>query len=426
MWKKEYEVGIELIDTQHQRLFEYAGVMAGILGKDQSDEEFRAQIKEALRFLKMYCLDHFKDEESYHAQISVENYKEHKKLHVELVKDVLEYEERVVKSDFDHDEIENFLGFVADWLINHVAGADQDLQKLAEIKAGAPGGSMWKDEYLVGVEKIDRQHRILFDFVELINITLNQPLEAYEYEKKITDAVSFLKTYCLEHFKDEEAYYEQKGYSGLEEHKELHKKLVQKLLDYEMEFGATNFAPQVVKKFLGFVLTWLIYHVAGEDQKIKEADRAEAPVEEGAGSVHDFASRAKRVLRTITGLSEKDVDFDIGYTKGVDEGYAFMVGLVDGGDKQGIGLIYSEAIALGALKAMTSMEATEINEITLSALQEISNIVSSRIADSVTESLGGKFCDIEYPVRADINDIPDGSERFLMNTTIGDMEIIVY
>ncbi|MCL2169417.1 MAG: hemerythrin domain-containing protein [Defluviitaleaceae bacterium] len=285
---------------------------------------------------------------------------------------------------------------------------------------------MWKESYKIGVEHIDRQHKQLFEYVDAMAATLKKQQSFEDYKNQIVEAIGFLKQYCVEHFKDEEAYHLEIGLKDHQAHKQLHQKLVKDVLAHEAELTGSGFAPESVKKFLGFVLTWLIYHVAGEDQKLGTKAAAKAPdTTEVSGSVQDFATRAKGVLCTVTGLSDEDISFAKS-AGSIKDGVGFKVGLVDGGGKKGVGLVYSTTIALGALKAMTSMEVDEINEITYSALQEISNIVSSRIADSVAAAAGIAFVDIEYPVQTPIEHIPKGNDSFIMKTSIGDMEVVVY
>ncbi|MCL2576163.1 MAG: bacteriohemerythrin [Defluviitaleaceae bacterium] len=279
---------------------------------------------------------------------------------------------------------------------------------------------MWKDSYTVGVGIIDRQHKELFEQVANLKAVLTQGLGFDEYKRQIGEAVQYLKKYCTEHFADEEKYYKDTGIEGIEEHRQLHIKLIQDVFDHEKRLMDSDFSPAAVREFLGFLLTWLIYHVAGEDQKFHKTIKIDEQLD---GSVMAFADRAKQVLMTITGIAEGDIKPEFDRSLHISDGVGFKVGLV-GGDKLGIGLVYSNNIVTGALKAMTGMDIGEINELAYSALQEISNIVSAKISDVLSD--GGEFVDIAYPVRADIADIPKTGDSFLMHTVIGDMEVIVY
>ena len=283
---------------------------------------------------------------------------------------------------------------------------------------------MWKDSYAIGVELLDNQHRQLFEAVEILMKTPKIDLSPKQYRGQIEKAVKFLKMYCVKHFQDEEAYHLEIGYAEREKHKKLHRKLIEGVLKHEKRLIDSDFDYGIVKKFFGFVMTGLIYHVAGEDQKLNKASVEEIAAQ-ARGSVQDFAARAKKVLRTVTGLASEDIALEVGADRRIMEGVCYTVGLV-GGQKKGIGIVFSNTIAFGALKAMTSMELTELNEVVYSALQEISNIVSSRIADAVALAKGSEFCDIDHPVRVDIADVPQGIDSFSMRTSIGDMEIVVY
>ena len=133
------------------------------------------------------------------------------------------------------------------------------------------GGVMWKDEYLIGNELIDSQHKALF-----LNATDNllqaicNPGE-YMERQNIINSLNFLKEYVIQHFSDEEDFQISIGYSGYKEHKAQHAKLAEEVLRYEKALVQSNFAHIDVKKFLAFVLRWLMVHVSQEDKQITAA-----------------------------------------------------------------------------------------------------------------------------------------------------------
>jgi len=281
---------------------------------------------------------------------------------------------------------------------------------------------MWKDSYLVGVEKIDTQHKLLFEYVDILTETLKKDLKVADYRRQIAEAVRYLKFYCIEHFRDEEAYHLEISYAEHKTHKEMHKKLIQDVLAHEEALVSSNYASGAVRGFLGFVMTWLVYHVAGEDQKLRKITQAEPKAVMSA--IEAFADKTREVLKTITGISDEDIKFAFKPSGEISDGISYKVGFCGGGDKKGVGVVFSNRIAIGALKAMAGMDIDEINEIAFSALQEISNITAARISDVISED--GEFCDIEHPIRVENGDFPKDADSFLISTTLGDMEVIVY
>ena len=133
------------------------------------------------------------------------------------------------------------------------------------------GGVMWKDEYLIGNELIDKQHKALF-----LNATDNllqaicNPGE-YMERQNIINSLNFLKEYAVQHFRDEEDFQLAIGYTGYKEHKAQHVKLAEDVVKYEKILVQSDFAHINVKKFLAFVLRWLMVHVSQDDKRITEA-----------------------------------------------------------------------------------------------------------------------------------------------------------
>ena len=125
MWKDGYLVGNELIDNQHKELFVIIRNLLLTL-KDASDKaEYKKSLIDAIVFLKGYVVQHFTDEENYMENKNFKGLELHKRFHEELTNDVLFYEKQLVDSDFSIPIVKKFLGFVNVWLIQHVAGEDQ-------------------------------------------------------------------------------------------------------------------------------------------------------------------------------------------------------------------------------------------------------------------------------------------------------------
>ena len=130
------------------------------------------------------------------------------------------------------------------------------------------GGLMWRDNYAIGVELIDEQHKALFhNATEGLLLSIQTPT-VYRHKQHCVNTITFLKKYVEQHFKDEEAYQLSIKFYGYEDHKQQHINLAQDVLEYEKELVKSNFALPVVKRFMAFVLRWLMQYVAEEDAKI--------------------------------------------------------------------------------------------------------------------------------------------------------------
>ena len=129
---------------------------------------------------------------------------------------------------------------------------------------------MWKDEYCIGVDVIDTQHKALFAKTAELAEKLEEGLE--KNKQSIIEGILFLKQYALQHFADEEAYQKSINYSGFNEHKAQHKSFIQTLLQHERALKASNFAEGDVQALMKVLSNWLVFHVANSDQKIVGKD----------------------------------------------------------------------------------------------------------------------------------------------------------
>lgn len=123
-WKKEYELGVELIDKQHQELFRAANRVLGIVDAGDDERSHRA-CEQAIKYLKTYTLQHFQDEEFYQISVGCEGYPRHKAYHDEFRKTILMQEQLMIADHFSRDSVMDFMNILADWLVNHIMKEDQ-------------------------------------------------------------------------------------------------------------------------------------------------------------------------------------------------------------------------------------------------------------------------------------------------------------
>ena len=77
---------------------------------------------------------------------------------------------------------------------------------------------IWKDEYNLGIEKVDRQHQHLFEIINKI-VDRSGPSEDTELA---CETIMEMVNYAKEHFTDEEILMQQYDYPNLEAHKKEH------------------------------------------------------------------------------------------------------------------------------------------------------------------------------------------------------------
>jgi hemerythrin len=129
---------------------------------------------------------------------------------------------------------------------------------------------IWKDKYELGVQIIDEQHKELFRRVDAFVQTLRSSVTWEEKVKKVNETLEFMNGYVVEHFRDEEEYQKEIGYPGYEAHKKIHDDMVSYVVKVTEEYEKSGFDEQLMQQFGGKLLSWLINHVAAEDQHIAD------------------------------------------------------------------------------------------------------------------------------------------------------------
>ena len=122
----------------------------------------------------------------------------------------------------------------------------------------------WKEEYCIGVEEIDAQHKSLVDLINTLNADLNNgDADKFKaFQRAAKRAVKYVQT----HFASEEKLMALHGYPELAHQKKRHTEFIRRILDDTSRFDrGDNLAPE---SFLRYLSDWLMNHIAEEDVKI--------------------------------------------------------------------------------------------------------------------------------------------------------------
>ncbi len=119
----------------------------------------------------------------------------------------------------------------------------------------------WSDEYLIGIDKIDNQHK---EFFRIAHQFFMECL-ADEGEESIHRTLKFLEDYARKHFKAEEAFMKEIKYPCIEEHSMLHIDFLKKYSDLMVEFKELGPTERMVNKVLTVVMDWLKDHIVEAD-----------------------------------------------------------------------------------------------------------------------------------------------------------------
>ena len=120
---------------------------------------------------------------------------------------------------------------------------------------------IWKDEYSVGLDSIDQQHK------KLVNL-INQLQTAVDYstgEEFEREALDELVNYTKTHFTFEEGLMKDNDYPDYEPHKAQHEKMIKEvekvLAMYEEDHDTA------MDNAVKFLKDWLIKHINGTDKQ---------------------------------------------------------------------------------------------------------------------------------------------------------------
>jgi hemerythrin len=122
----------------------------------------------------------------------------------------------------------------------------------------------WNNSLSVDVEEIDQQHKRL---IAIIN-DLNSAMKQGKGKDIIGGIVRGLIDYAVVHFKTEENYFEQFGYSETDDHIAEHVSFIQKVSEFKdgYEKGTLGLTIQVMQ----FLSDWLQNHIKGTDKKYSQ------------------------------------------------------------------------------------------------------------------------------------------------------------
>lgn len=127
---------------------------------------------------------------------------------------------------------------------------------------------IWKEEFDLGIEKIDNEHKKLFEIGNRVNELTKSFYEGDDNFDQIVVVINELSDYAVYHFKNEEVLMEKHNYPNLEEHREEHEKFVFELNEIDFEKIDDN-QEEFLKKLLEKIVGWIFNHILKEDHKYK-------------------------------------------------------------------------------------------------------------------------------------------------------------
>jgi hemerythrin len=124
---------------------------------------------------------------------------------------------------------------------------------------------VWEDDFNTGNQKIDDQHRLIFDAANVLFSAVKKGKE----ENILDQSFDMLLQYTNTHFNDEEEYYEKIGSSLLKAQKDEHQMLINELREiwHEKRHGSSDAGTDLDY----WIEKRLIPHIIGEDTRAQKA-----------------------------------------------------------------------------------------------------------------------------------------------------------
>ncbi|USF30601.1 hemerythrin domain-containing protein [Clostridium sp. MD294] len=122
VWSDNYNIGVDIIDKEHQRLFR---IINKLLAFGEEEKKGQWACLEGIKYFKEHALKHFEDEEKYMESISYRELETHRYIHKGFRDHTLPALEQELKiTNYSPEAMSHFIGVCAGWLIGHTLTED--------------------------------------------------------------------------------------------------------------------------------------------------------------------------------------------------------------------------------------------------------------------------------------------------------------
>lgn len=249
--------------------------------------------------------------------------------------------------------------------------------------------ALWKEEYKVGIDKIDEQHRQLFDKIEQL-LEIAKSGDKRSNQKKCMEIIDFLVDYTVFHFNTEEALQRERKYVSYAQHVKIHTEFKNTVQAYKELLGK-DFTAKTLKSFIGTMLAWLVNHVCVCDRKILK-NLPLQNIESFANTESFIENVAHKLLTEMYDIPIKGVKSCI--YKGNVEGAVIVRTVAEGANKHLFLYGMSDELAgilYNKISGMNLPHLDFLDELEKSALMEIGNIITTYAMSAIDESGTGGY-----------------------------------
>ena len=132
-WRPDLSVGIEFIDTDHQKLVELLIELSGLLRPDDVLPAALEKLDEIIEFTRQ----HFRLEERLMLESGYDRLEQHKQTHETLLRNVITRRQRLAAGD---DARRETIDFLEHWLMDHILDSDKHLGTYLSDRLTTGGG----------------------------------------------------------------------------------------------------------------------------------------------------------------------------------------------------------------------------------------------------------------------------------------------
>ncbi len=228
-------------------------------------EQRKQKIRDTVIELKEYMQIHFKHEESFMRLVEFPILNEHTTKHniiIESMNTMLATLPTMSIKEFEKE----LAYFIDSSLVNHILNEDTKIQEWSQAKEGQLHVVKWSSKYSIGNEKIDNEHKLLF---QTANEAFAECAQGKQDKTNIKEIVVKFSLYIKNHFEHEEQYMKEINYPGLAQHHEKHEKIKEEMNLFLTSFTEIDILTLELELAI-FIEKWLIHHIIYEDRKIND------------------------------------------------------------------------------------------------------------------------------------------------------------
>jgi len=122
----------------------------------------------------------------------------------------------------------------------------------------------WSQDFSVGVEEIDRQHKELFERINNLDSAMKQG----KAKEEVVRLIEFLDEYATMHFGTEEKYMTDYGYAGYPLHKSKHSRFIEELSYIRSKLDAEGVTAEVIMLSNNLLIKWFSNHIRTIDMML--------------------------------------------------------------------------------------------------------------------------------------------------------------